>query len=287
MALSDDQTHLADRDTYAAEDKARAANSAARVANEKLRKAEDDLSAAKQASLTTSPVARRINRERATSLERSPRRQSGISTASPSPASPTKTTTVHPKVVIEEQPRSRLPKSNAPAFPTSQKLPEPINAATPKSTTKKQTKRKRSLSKQNYIPETKRPKPNAPSLLKSTRTWAQTTPGQGVYSLSDESEEFIELSEDDYMDLEEVTAVVTSVKTKPTKKVVRTKAVTKKVTKAAAAGKAVRKVRVTEDVEENIGPKDHAPRMAENREAKSTETVMKGSTRSGARYLKE
>jgi hypothetical protein len=42
-----------------------------------------------------------------------------------------------------------------------------------------------------------------------------------------------------------------------------------------------------EGVEEIVGQEDHAPRVAENRKAKSTETVVKGSTRSGARYLKE
>ncbi|KAI4652843.1 uncharacterized protein J4E78_007670 [Alternaria triticimaculans] len=281
MGRSIDQPRLEDEDAHAIGDKARAAQSAARIAREKVRKAEEALNAAKQANLeiptrtpqTTSPVARKLNRERATSLERSPRRQSGVSTAAPSPASPDKTS-IHPQVVIPKRPNDRQTK------PT----PDQTNVATPKTTTKKQPKRKRSLSEQNYTPETKRSKSIVSSSRKSSRTKTQKSPDKAVHFQPDESDDSNELSDDDLAkDVQEFTTVVTSTKTKPTKKTTKTTAVTKKMSKAAAAGKAARKAKAGKEVDLDD---EHAIQMAKERRAKSPGRVVKGSTRSGMKYLK-
>ncbi|KAI4936004.1 hypothetical protein J4E85_001332 [Alternaria conjuncta] len=277
MGRSIDQPRLEDEDAHAIGDKARAAQSAALIAREKVRKAEEALNAAKQANLdiptvisqTTSPVARKLNRERATSLERSPRRQSGVSTAAPSPASPDKTS-IHPQVVIPNKPNGRQPKST--------------QASAPKTTTKKQPKRKRSLSEQNYTPETKRSKSAVSSSRKSSRTKTQKSPGKAVHFQPDESDDSDELSDDDLAkDVQELTTVVTSTKTKPTKKTTKTTAVTKKMSKAAAAGRAARKAKAGEEV---VLDDEHAIQMAKERRSKSPGRVVKGSTRSGATYLK-
>ncbi|KAI4620516.1 uncharacterized protein J4E87_007204 [Alternaria ethzedia] len=286
-----DQPRLEDEDAHAIGDKARAAQSAARIAREKVRKAEEALNAAKQANLdiptrtpqTTSPVARKLNRERATSLERSPRRQSGISTAAPSPASPTKTS-IHPQVVIPNKPNGRQPKSTQASPPKTQPTTGQTNVATPKTTTKKQPKRKRSLSEQNYTPETKRSKSIVSSSRKSSRTRTQKSPGKAVHFQPDESDDSDELSDDDLAkDVQELTTVVTSTKTKPTRKTTKTTAVTKKVSKAAAAGKAARKAKAGKEV---VLDDEHAMQMAKERRSKSPGRVVKGGTRSGAKYLK-
>jgi hypothetical protein len=255
MVLSDELVRLPDEHAHAKGDKLRAAESAARVAREKVREAEETLRLAKQANLakgavqpqTTSPVARKLGRGRAASLERSPRRQSGISTATPSPASPLKSA-IHPKVVIEKRPSSRPPKPTQAVPPKPQPTLDPTSIATPKSTSKKQTKRKRSLSEQNYTPDTKHPKPVASSSRKPTRSETQKSSGQAVHFQSDNSDDSNELSDTDIAnDIKELTTVVTSTKTKPTKKVTRTTAVTKKVSKAAAAGKAGRKAKASKE----------------------------------------
>ena len=292
IGRSIEQPRLEDEDAHAIGDKARAAESAARIAHEKVRKAEEILDAAKQANLempavnpqTTSPVVRKLNRERATSLERSPRRQSGVSTAAPSPASPTKTT-IHPQVFIPKRPNGRQPKSTQASPPKPQPTQGQTNVATPKTTTKKQSKRKRSLSEQNYTPETKRSKSIVSSPRKSSRTRTQKSPGKAVHFISEETDDSDQLSESDLAkDVQELTTIVTSTKTKPTKNTDKTTAFTKKVSKAAAAGKAARKVKAEKEV---VLDDEHAIQMAKERRSKSPGRVVKGSTRSGAKYLKE
>jgi hypothetical protein len=255
MVLSNELVRLPDEHAHAKGDKLRAAESAARVAREKVREAEETLRLAKQANLakgvvqpqTTSPVARKLGRGRAASLERSPRRQSGISTATPSPASPPKSA-IHPKVVIEKRPSSRPPKPTQAIPPKPQPILDPTSIAAPKSTSKKQTKRKRSLSGQNYTPDTKHPKSVASS-RKPTRSETQKSSGQAVHFQSDNSDDSNELSDTDIADdIKELTTVVTSTKTKPSKKVARTTAVTKTVSKAATAGKAGRKAKASKEV---------------------------------------
>ncbi|KAI4611461.1 hypothetical protein J4E80_007682 [Alternaria sp. BMP 0032] len=291
MGRSIDQPRLEDEDAHAIGDKARAAQSAARIAREKVRKAEEALNAAKQANLgihtvppqTTSPVARKLNRERATSLERSPRRQSGVSTAAPSPASPDKTS-IHPQVVIPNKPNGRQPKSTQASPPKTQPTPGQTNVSTPKTTTKKQPKRKRSLSEQNYTPETKRSKSVVSSSRKSSRTKTRKSPGKAIHFQPDESDDSDELSDDDLAkDVQELTTVVTSTKTKPAKKTTKTTAVTKKVSKAAAAGKAARKAKAGKEV---VLDGEHVIQMAKERRSKSPGRVVKGGTRSGVKYLK-
>ncbi|KAH6877716.1 hypothetical protein BKA58DRAFT_81167 [Alternaria rosae] len=291
IGRSIEQPRLEDEDAHATGDKARAAESAARIAHEKVRKAEEVLNAAKQANLemsavnpqATSPVARKLNRERATSLERSPRRQSGVSTAAPSPASPNKTT-IHPQVVIPKRPNSRQPKSTQASPPKPQPTQGQTNVATPKTTTKKQLKRKRSLSERNYTPETKRSKSIVSSSRKSSRTRTQKSPGRAVHFQSDESDDSNELSESDLAkDVQELTTIVTSTKTKPAEPTTKNTTVTKKVSKAAAAGKAARKVKAGKDV---VLDDEHTIQMVKERRSKSPGRVVKGGTRSGAKYLK-
>ncbi|CAG5178069.1 uncharacterized protein ALTATR162_LOCUS8519 [Alternaria atra] len=174
--LMNEPLDLADENTYPA---ARATHV---VYNNLYKAKEHARSSKKHANLvppassarTTSPLVRKINRERATSLERSPRRQSGISTAPPSPDTPTKETAVQPQVVIGEFPGSRPPKSPAPVLFKSQPVPAPISVITPRSTAKKPTKRKRNISEQKYTHDPKRSKPMTPPTSKVTKTRAVT-----------------------------------------------------------------------------------------------------------------
>lgn len=174
--LMDEPLGLADENTYSA---ARATHV---VYNNLYKAKEHARSSKKHANLvppasrarTTSPLVRKINRERATSLERSPRRQSGISTAPPSPDTPTRETAVQPQVVIGKFPCSRPPKSPAPVLSKSQPVPELISVITPKSTAKRFTKRKRNISEQNCTHDPKHSKPITPSTSKVTKTRAVT-----------------------------------------------------------------------------------------------------------------
>ncbi|KAL1796887.1 hypothetical protein ACET3X_005427 [Alternaria dauci] len=137
-----------------------------------------------------SPVVRKIERERATSLERSPRRKSGVSTAPPSPDSPTKKAAVHKQPVTEKRPGHRAVEPTASVPSKLQSVPESINVATPKNTTKTPIKRKRSVSEQDYVDDNKRPKSNKSSVPKSSvKTRAQGTPNKPIPSVPEETDE--------------------------------------------------------------------------------------------------
>ncbi|CAN9238455.1 unnamed protein product [Alternaria alternata] len=239
---------------------------------------------------TTSPVVRKINRERATSLERSPRRQSGVSTVPPSPDSPTKKIAVHPQVVIEKRVSDRPKKPATPVSSKPQIAPDSINFVTQKGTTKKLTKRKRSISEQDYTADHKRPKPVNPSVLRSSvRTRAQATSDRPVPFVAEESDELDRSGEGDVTEaLNQMPAAVISVKvnTATKSKVTKSRAATKKVTKKATiagkeAGKAQRKVVVKEITNEE----KHTLPVTQKQKTKLEKKA--GSTRSGLRYLKE
>ncbi|CAN9321831.1 unnamed protein product [Alternaria alternata] len=239
---------------------------------------------------TTSPVVRKINRERATSLERSPRRQSGVSTVPPSPDSPTKKIAVHPQVVIEKRVSDRPKKPATPVSSKPQIAPDSINFVTQKGTTKKLTKRKRSISEQDYTADHKRPKPVNPSVLRSSvRTRAQATSDRPVPFVAEESDELDRSGEGDVTEaLNQMPAAVISVKvnTATKSKVTKSRAATKKVTKKATiagkeAGKAQRKVVVKEITNEE----NHTLPVTQKQKTKLEKKA--GSTRSGLRYLKE
>ncbi|CAN9165374.1 unnamed protein product [Alternaria alternata] len=239
---------------------------------------------------TTSPVVRKINRERATSLERSPRRQSGVSIVPPSPDSPTKKIAVHPQVVIEKRVSERPKKPATPVSSKPQIAPDSINFVTQKGTTKKLTKRKRSISEQDYTADHKRPKPVNPSVLRSSvRTRAQATSDRPVPFVAEESDELDRSGEGDVTEaLNQMPAAVISVKvnTATKSKVTKSRAATKKVTKKATiagkvAGKAQRKVVVKEITNEE----NHTLPVTQKQKTKLEKKA--GSTRSGLRYLKE
>ncbi|KAB2108098.1 hypothetical protein AG0111_0g3911 [Alternaria gaisen] len=239
---------------------------------------------------TASPVVRKINRERATSLERSPRRQSGVSTVPPSPDSPTKKIAVHPQVVIEKRVSDRPKKPAAPVSSKPQIAPDSINFVTQKGTAKKLTKRKRSISERDYTVDHKRSKPVNPSVPRSSvRTRAQGTSYRSVPFVAEESDELDDSGEGDVTEsLNQIPAAVIPVKVKTAtkSKVTKSRAATKKVTKKATiagkvVGKAQRKVVVKEITDEG----NYALPITQKQKTK-LETKA-GSTRSGLRYLKE
>lgn len=171
-----------------AREEAEAAEKMAHAAREKARKATlDALKIADQANgkLTSdncmsSPVSRRINRERETSLEKSPRRQSGVSTAPPS-AETTPTTDVVP---IEDS--NDAPRSESPAVDMSQFVHTPAGVTTPKPSSSRTVRRKRSIGDEAYTPESKRSKVGTPSSLGNGTSGMHQTSGKSVRFMSED-----------------------------------------------------------------------------------------------------
>ncbi|KAG9187723.1 hypothetical protein G6011_05594 [Alternaria panax] len=240
---------------------------------------------------TTSPVVRKISRERATSLERSPRRQSGVSTVPPSPDPPINKTSFHPEVVIENRPSGHhLTNSSVHTPSKSQPVPEPISVVAPKGTTRRPTKRKCGVSEQNYTPDTKRTKSIKYSAPKTPiQARARTTPDKIFQPLVEESDELDDFGENNVAEaLSEISNSVVPIKSKPAtkSKSTKTKTVPKKVTKkAAVAGKAVNNAQTKVVVEGIIHEEQHALPIAEDKKTKHEAKA--GNTRSGLKYLKE
>ena len=140
--------------------RASSVRSGAQSAREKALRAALDSSKGGQTGLrklqpevnTMSPVARRINRERAISLRRSPRRQSGVSTV-PQSAEATPTEAEMPQQGPENHCESKTLVTT-----TSQPVNTSANLAVSKSCTSRKVRRKRSIGEQAYTPERKRSK---------------------------------------------------------------------------------------------------------------------------------
>ena len=208
----------------------------------------------------------------------------------PSPDSPTKEIAVHPQVVIEKRVSDRTQNSAASVSSKSQTAPDSISFATQKGTTKKLTKRKRSISEQDYGVDHKRSKPVNPSVPRSSvRTRAQAISDRPVPFVAEESNQLDDVGEGDITEaLNRIPAAVVPVKAKTAtkSKVTKSRAATKKVTKKATiagkvAGKAQRKVVVKEITDEE----NHTLPVTQKQKTKLE--IKAGSTRSGLRYLKE
>ncbi|KAL6163201.1 hypothetical protein ACJQWK_10792 [Exserohilum turcicum] len=254
---------VADHQLRVAMEEARSAEKKARAATEKARKAALDarVIAEQVNSGKSSPVARRINRERARSLERSPRRQSGISTAAQSPESTPMMAAMLPQQTLNH-PRG----SSMPATQKSQAVPTPAPAAAPKPTRRTPVKRKQSIGDRAYTPERKRNKLTVPSSLK-----------KGVGSTQHTLDKTVRFESEDSTDTSDSAIVATAYKRKtpgkkpiskaakrvPPKpaanagvKIVDTTMVIKKETKATTAGKAVDKAQAKKVVEEYVDEDD-------------------------------
>ena len=204
----------------------------------------------------------------------------------PSPDSPTKEIAVHPQVVIEKRVSDRPKKPAAPVSSKLQIAPDSINFVTQKGTTKKLTKRKRSISERDYTVDHKRSKPVNPSVPRSSvRTRAQGTSDRPIPFVAEESDELDDSGEGDVTEaLNQIPAAVIPVKVKTAtkSKVTISRAATKKATIAGkVVGKAQRKVVVKEITDEG----NYALPITQKQKTK-LETKA-GSTRSGLRYLKE
>jgi hypothetical protein len=208
----------------------------------------------------------------------------------PSPDSPTKEIAVHPQVVMEKRVSDRTQNSAASVSSKSQTAPDSISFATQKGTTKKLTKRKRSISEQDYGVDHKRSKPVNPSVLRSSvRTRAQAISDRPVPFVAEESNQLDDVGEGDVTEaLNQIPAAVIPVKAKTAteSKVTKSRAATKKSTKKATiagkvAGKAQRKVVVKEITDEE----NHTLPVTQKQKTKLE--IKAGSTRSGLRYLKE
>lgn len=171
-----------------AREEAQSAEKIARAAREKTRKATlDALGIADQANgklpsdnCVPSPVSRMINREREMSLEKSPRRQSGVSTAPPS-AKTTPTMDVIPTQEPGDAPGSKLP-----VVDMSHLVHTPADVTTPKPSSSKTVKRKRSISDEAYTPESKCSKVRTPSSLGKGTSGKHQTSGKSVRFMSED-----------------------------------------------------------------------------------------------------
>ncbi|RAR10928.1 hypothetical protein DDE82_000900 [Stemphylium lycopersici] len=220
----------------------------------------------------SSPVARKIDRERAISMEKSPRRQSGISTAPQSPQNtPTKATN-QPKVVISQHQHSSSHNSLMPATDKALRRAKPAAARTDKRIRKPPIKRKQSIGDGAYTPDTKRPKTTPLSSLEKGNESKPQTPKQTVHFDSDNDsgmnildQATIIITPEKRKDVIKKAAKPTTTATPESKKrprssVARTPETKKKVSKAESGGKAAgesaskakSRKEVEEDVEENV-----------------------------------
>ncbi|USP82600.1 uncharacterized protein yc1106_09874 [Curvularia clavata] len=119
-----------------------------------------------------SPVARKINRSRAISLKNSPRRQSGVSTVLPS----AETTPTEAAVLQQGLDGNRASNTS-------------VDVDSPRPSSSKKTKRKRSIGEQPYTPEKKHKKSAAPSSLKKPGGAPIQTPGRSVRFMSEDSDD--------------------------------------------------------------------------------------------------
>jgi hypothetical protein len=168
--------------------------------------------------------------------------------------------------------------------------PDSINFVTQKGTTKKPTKRKRSISERDYTVDHKRSKRVNPSVPRSSvRTRAQGTSDRPIPFVAEESDELDDSGEGDVTEaLNQIPAAVIPVKVKTAtkSKVTISRAATKKVTKKATiAGKVVGKAQRKVVVKEITDEENYALPITQKQKTK-LETKA-GSTRSGLRYLKE
>ncbi|EUC47689.1 hypothetical protein COCMIDRAFT_89390 [Bipolaris oryzae ATCC 44560] len=259
-----------------AREEAQSAEKSARAAREKARKAVlDALRIADQANgkLTSdnhvsSPVSRMINREREMSLEKSPRRQSGVSTA-PTSAETTPTTDAVP---IEES--DDTPGSETPVVDVSQLEHTPADITTPKPSSGRTVRRKRSIGDEAYTPESKRNKVGTPSSLGKGATGKHQTSGKSTSSsrtaAATKKSPVAKKS-------------ATKPRTKPGRKPGNTAAVVKQEnSKATAAGKAVRRIRAKKVERAHV---DVDEPMEELDETIVDITKVRG-TRGGARHAK-
>ncbi|XP_014561099.1 hypothetical protein COCVIDRAFT_87176 [Bipolaris victoriae FI3] len=259
-----------------AREEAEAAEKMARAAREKARKATlDALKIADQANgkltsdnCVSSPVSRRINREREMSLEKSPRRQSGVSTAPPS-AETTPTTDVVP---IEES--DDAPRSESPAVDMSQFVHTPADVTTPKPSSSRTVRRKRSIGDEAYTPESKRSKVGTPSSLGKGTSGMHQTSGKSISSPQTNA-------------ATKKSSVAKKPAAKPRTKLGgkpgNTAAVVKpESSKATAAGKAARRIRAKKVVKEQVGDDEHTEELEET----VVEITKLRGTRDGARHAK-
>lgn len=170
-----------------AREEAQSAEKIAHAAREKARKATlDALRIADQANgkvspdnCVSSPISRMINREREMSLEKSPRRQSGVSTAPPSAE-----TTPTDVVPIEEP--DDAPGSEPLVVDMSQLVHTLANVTTPKPSSGRTVRRKRSIGDEAYTPESKRSKVGTPSSLGKGASGKQQTSGKSVRFMTED-----------------------------------------------------------------------------------------------------
>jgi hypothetical protein len=172
---------FAEDNIHAAEDEARSVERTTRAARGKARGRTDQVKLGKMPSdaCAQSPVVRKINKERAISLEKSPRRQSGVSTAPQSAAaSPT-------DAVFPQQISNRAYKPNTSATSNIQPADMVIDVAIPKPNSSNRTiRRKRSIGDQAYSPESKRSKHATLSSLRKDAGGKHQTPDRSVRSTS-------------------------------------------------------------------------------------------------------
>ncbi|KAF1838843.1 hypothetical protein BDW02DRAFT_585649 [Decorospora gaudefroyi] len=253
---------------------------------------------------TSSSVVKKLERSRKEAVEKSPRRQSGVSTAPPTSAEGPR----WPIVEIQTGRPSRTRKEPAVDVGTS---------TTPKST----PKRKRSIGTQAFLPEPKRNKSlgDTPSSLKKPQKTAAKTPDKNVHFASEEEEEEddsdsssniviqpkstkkappvtpsspIEISAEetsssdvsDETAPEPVVAAPSPTKPSPAGKQA-TKPVGAKVSKAAAAGNQVRKQRVRRTFVEHVDDEEYNRVMEARRKDNAGSAVRAGSTRSGRKFV--
>ncbi|EMD89923.1 hypothetical protein COCC4DRAFT_124738 [Bipolaris maydis ATCC 48331] len=258
-----------------AREEAQSAEKIAHAAREKARKATlDALRIADQANgkvspdnCVSSPISRMINREREMSLEKSPRRQSGVSTAPPSAE-----TTPTDVVPIEEP--DDAPGSEPLVVDMSQLVHTLANVTTPKPSSGRTVRRKRSIGDEAYTPESKRSKVGTPSSLGKGASGKQQTSGKstGSYQTTAATRKSPVAKKP-----------AAKSRTKPRGKPANTAAAVKQEgSKATAPGKAVQRIRAKKVVREHVCVDEHMEELEET----AVEIAKVRGTRGGARHAK-
>ena len=292
-----EEVRLAEEMAAAAKEKAvKAASEARRIEKQ-----------ANRGKLTTkhrasSPVARKLDRERAISIERSPRRQSGVSTAPPSPEKTSTKTTNQPKVVISQHEHDTSHGFVTPATDKSRRVAKPTAVPIDKPIRKPPVKRKQSIGGEAYTPDPKRPKTTPPSSLKKRDESTPQTPNQTAHFDSDDDSDMKILDQTIIITPKKRKNVIkkapkpTTTATPESKKKLRSSVAKsletkRKVGKVESAGKAAEesasKTKGSKVVEEEVNEDKYEPRTEVQRKGTRGRPVKRGGTKSGARgYVK-